>query len=339
MRAGRQIFLAIARGGSAADQRQLLLSRSPRAGIVNPSCQSLMRGCDPHGPLTSLRIPVRLASVLVLLLVVGCRTSAFLVANVPAAFEHVDRHLDIAYGRDRRQQLDVYAPRRAVNRPVVVFWYGGSWTEGSKADYRFVGATLATRGLVAVLPDYRLFPQVTFPLFDEDGARAVAWVEQHIREFGGDPCHIVLMGHSAGGHTAAFLAYNHVFLQRLGADPRCISGLVGLSGTYVLVPETATERAAFPAPATARDWQPVRFVDGQAPPTLLFHGLDDKEILPEESIELRDTLLRNHVRVELRLLPHRGHGDTVAPFALVARWRSPVVEETVRFVESVTRDE
>ena len=261
------------------------------------------------------------------------------MANAPTAFEHFDRHLDIPYGEDRRQRLDVYTPRNAVNRPVVVFWYGGSWTEGSKANYRFVGATLASRGLVAVLPDYRLFPQVTFPLFDEDGARAVAWVEQHIQQFGGDPGHIVLMGHSAGGHTAAFLAFNHAFLRKFGADPKDISGLVGLSGTYVLVPDTDSLRATFPPPATEQDWQPVRFVDSQAPPTLLFHGLDDKEVLPEESIELRDALVRNHVRVELHLFPHRGHRDTIAPFALVARWRTPVVDETVKFVESVTGGE
>jgi len=278
-------------------------------------------------------------SVVALLLVTGCSTTGFLVANAPTAFDRLDRRLDLAYGGDARQRLDIYSPRHAANRPVVIFWYGGSWTKGSKADYRFVGTTLAERGFVAVLPDYRLYPQVSFPLFDEDGARAVAWVEQHIREFGGDPRRIVLMGHSAGGHTAAFLALNHAFLQKFGADPQSIAGLVGLSGTYVLVPDTDTLRATFPPPYTEQDWQPVRFVDSRAPPTLLLHGLDDKEVLPQEAIDLNDALLRDHVRVELHLYPHRGHPDTVAPFALVARWRTPVVQETVKFIESVTGGE
>ena len=278
-----------------------------------------------------------LAVVAVVLLMAGCRSSEFLIANVPAAFGGIDRHLDLAYGGDVRQRLDVYAPRQAVNLPVVIFWYGGSWTQGSKADYRFVGTTLAERGFVAVLPDYRLYPQVTFPLFDEDGARAVAWVEQHAREFGGDPRHIVLMGHSAGGHTAAFLAFNHAFLQRFGADPESISGLIGLSGTYELVPDTDTLRAAFPLPFTLCDWQPIRFVDEHAPPTLLLHGLEDTEVLPQEALDLRDALLRAHVRVELHLYPHRRHGDTVAPFALIARWRTPAVEDTVKFIRSVTQ--
>jgi acetyl esterase/lipase len=278
----------------------------------------------------------RLGMIALVLVVAGCRTSEFLAANAPTVFDRVDRHLDLPYGQDARQHLDVYSPRRAVNRPVVIFWYGGSWTEGSKADYKFVGTTLAERGFVAVLPDYRLYPQVAFPLFDEDGARAVAWVEQHAQEFGGDPRHIVLMGHSAGGHTAAFLAFNHAFLRKFGGDPRDIAGLVGLSGTYVLVPDTDTLRATFPSPYTEKDWQPIRFVDTHAPPTLLLHGLDDKEVLPREAIDLRDALVRNHVRVDLHLYPHRGHSDTVASFAPLVRWRTPAADDTVKFIESVT---
>jgi acetyl esterase/lipase len=217
-----------------------------------------------------------------------------------------------------------------------VFWYGGSWVKGNKAEYRFVGITLAEQGFVAVLPDYRLYPQVTFPAFDADGASAVAWVEQHVKQFGGDPGNIVLMGHSAGGQIAAMLALDHDFLRKFGADPACISGLVGLSGAYVTVPDTDELRATFPAPYTEADWQPVRFVDPQAPPTLLLHGLADTEVLPREAEELRDALVRNHVRVQLILYPHRGHAATVAPFAPIARWFTPAVHDTVTFIESLS---
>ena len=278
----------------------------------------------------------RLAALALVLVVGGCSATKFFFANAPESFSGIDRRLDLPYGDDVRQRLDVYQPHGAANRPVVIFWYGGSWTEGNKSEYRFVGATLAERGFIAVLPDYRLYPQAAFPLFDEDGARAVAWVEQHAQEFGGDPRNIILMGHSAGGHTAAFLAYNHAFLQKFGADPQCISGLVGLSGTYVLVPDTDTLRATFPSPYTEKDWQPIRFVDERSPPTLLLHGLDDKEVLPQEAIELRDALLAVHVRVDLHLYAHRGHGDTVASFAPLAHWRTSAVEDTVKFIGSLT---
>ena len=279
----------------------------------------------------------RLTLISLLALLASCSSTQFLLANAPTELDRVDRHADLPYGEGPRQRLDVYAPRQATNRPVVIFWYGGSWVKGKKSSYRFVGTTLAERGIVAVLPDYRLYPQVSFPAFDEDGARAVAWVEQHVREFGGDPRRIVLMGHSAGGHTAAFLAFNHEFLRKFGADPDSIVGLVGLSGTYVLVPETDTERATFPPPYTEADWQPIRFVDAHSPPTLLLHGADDKEVLPQEAMQLQDVMLREHLRVELHLYSHRGHGDTVASFAPVLRWRTPALQDTLTFIDSLTR--
>jgi acetyl esterase/lipase len=257
------------------------------------------------------------------------------VANAPSAFSEVERHLDLPYGEDPRQQLDVIAPRTGENLPVVVFWYGGSWTAGRKSEYRFVGDALAKRGVVTVLADYRLYPQVTFPLFDEDGAEAVAWVEHHVREYRGDPSHLILMGHSAGAHTAAFLALNHRFLRRFGADPKDIVGLVGLSGTYVLVPDSDAMRAAFPPPYTIKNWQPIQYVDSCAPPTLLLHGLADKEVSPRQAIELRDALERAHVPVHLHLYAHRGHGDTIASFAPVARWRTPALADSVAFIRSV----
>jgi acetyl esterase/lipase len=283
----------------------------------------------------ALTVLLRAAAILLCAMLAGCSFVKFGVANAPDAFASVQRHRDIAYGSDSRQRLDVYSPKEATGRPVVVFWYGGSWVTGNKAEYRFVGVTLAEQGFVAVLPDYRLYPKVTFPAFNADGASAVAWVEKHAREFGGDPGNIILMGHSAGGEIAAMLALNHDFLRKYGADPACISGLVGLSGTYVLVPDTDELRATFPAPYTQADWQPVHFVDAAAPPTLLLHGVSDTEVYPHEAEDLRDALQRDRVRVQLILYPHRGHGATVASFAPAAHWLTPAVRDTVTFIKSL----
>jgi acetyl esterase/lipase len=277
----------------------------------------------------------RLALIAPMLLLAGCKASWMMVANASTALSHVGRHTDISYGADPRQRLDVYSPPHASMRPVVIFWYGGSWVVGNKKDYRFIGTTLAEEGFVTVVADYRLYPQVTFPAFDEDGARAISWVQEHVQPLGGDPQRIVLMGHSAGGHTAAFLAYNHEFLKRFGADPRGIVGVVGLSGTYVLEPDPGDERAAFPAPYTENDWQPIRFVDATAPPTLLLHGADDKDVLPAEAVQLRDTLQREHVRVELHIYPRTGHGATVASFAPGTHWVTPALKQTTAFIRSV----
>ena len=106
---------------------------------------------------------LNLGAVLFIGSVSGCASVEFFAANVPTEFSDVDRRVNLAYGMDQRQKLDVYMPRMAVNRPVVIFWYGGSWQKGNKSEYRFVGNALAKLGFVAVLPDYRLYPQVIFP--------------------------------------------------------------------------------------------------------------------------------------------------------------------------------
>lgn len=266
----------------------------------------------------------------------GCTSLSFLIANSATLAGRYDRSTDHSYGPEPRQKLDVYSPKDAKDRPVVVFFYGGSWTEGRRGLYRFVGAALAQRGFVTVLPDYRLYPQVKFPLFVEDGALAVAWVQQHAAEFGGDPRRIVLMGHSAGGHEAAFLAYDRQLLQKVGAHPQWIVGLVGLSGPYALEPNSAVLHTIFASPYTEADWQPVRFVTAQAPPTLLVHGTADDVVSIKHAEQLRDVLQARHVRVETQFYPGKGHADTVAGMSIPARGRTPVLEQSVRFIESVT---
>lgn len=277
---------------------------------------------------------VSLASIVVF--ASGCTSLSFLIANTATWTGRYDRSTSHAYGPESRQKLDVYSPWDAQGRPVVVFFYGGSWTAGSRGLYRFVGAALAERGIVTVVPDYRLYPQVKFPAFVNDGALAVAWVQQHAQEFGGDPQRIVLMGHSAGGHEAALLAYDRQFLEKVGARPQWIVGLVGLSGPYALDPNSKILNTIFASPYSEADWQPVRFVTPRSPPTLLVHGLADDVVSIKHAEKLRDVLQANHVRVETQFYPGKGHADTVAGLSVPARDRTPVLDQSVTFIESVT---
>jgi acetyl esterase/lipase len=114
---------------------------------------------------------------------------------------------------------------------VVVFFYGGRWSSGAKAQYRFVAQALASKGLVAVIPDYRLYPHVRFPAFIEDGAgavlgvparRAVRW-----RSAMGFPD-----GHSAGACIAAMLALAEAYLNAERIPRRAIRGMIGLVSPY-----------------------------------------------------------------------------------------------------------
>lgn len=292
--------------------------------------------------LTISRLLARAGASLAAALAAGCTQLSFSIANVPASFGPYHRTSAIAYGVDPRQKLDVYVPDAAAGesssatRPVVIFWYGGSWDSGNRGSYRFVGAALAEQGFVTVLPDYRIYPAVKFPLFLEDAANAVAWVQKHAAEFGGDPNRVVLMGHSAGAHMAAFLAFNREFLAKHGAQPEHIVGLVGLSGPYILAPNTSVLHTIFNKPYTEADWQPANFVSAQAPPTFLAHGINDTLVSVKQTEVLRDKLRANHVRVETELYPGVGHADTVAALSIPARGRAPVLDQATTFIRSVT---
>lgn len=268
------------------------------------------------------------------LLVVSCGGIMFTAANAPALFGDFDRRADVAYGTNTRQRLDVYTPTGAASKPIIVFWYGGGWEEGRKSQYRFVGAALAEAGYVAVLPDYRLYPEAKFPAFIADGAAALAWVASHAREIGGDPKRIFVAGHSAGAHLAAMLAYDPKQLARVALPPGTIRGFIGLSGPYALDPDTDTYRAIFGAPFQLADWQPVLLAKTGAPPALLIHGDADETVYVSHAHQMVAALETAHVPVTLATYPGRGHRDTVAAFAKPAPHKLPVLAEIRRFIDA-----
>jgi acetyl esterase/lipase len=271
------------------------------------------------------------------LLVSACTTLSLTVANVPAMFAHVKRSANIAFGPDARDRLDIYQPEETSQQPrtVIIFWHGGGWTDGNKGFYRFVGASLAQLGYVLVLPNYRVYPQVKFPDFLDDCARAVAWTQQHAGDFGGDPHRIVLMGHSAGAHMAAMLAINHSYLQRAGVNTHDIIGLIGLSGPYGLAPNTPVLNTIFAAPYTPHDWQVIPYANAQVPPALLIHGGADPLVWPSNTQDLAAALRAQGVRVDLRIYPGRGHGDTVAGLSVPARKRAPTLQDIAAFLKTL----
>ncbi len=263
----------------------------------------------------------------------ACDELAFAIGNLPARFSSVRLTPNLPFGKEPGQSLDVYALPELQNRPVVVFWYGGGWTDGRKEEYRFIGTALAERGYVAVLPDYRKYPSVRFPSFVHDGARALVWVRENAHKWGGDRSRIVVMGHSVGAHLAAMLAYEPDYLRAAGGRRQWIRAFVGLSGLYAPVPESDVFRQIIPPPYRSDDWQPLWHVDNEAPPSLLLHGLEDRLVNPRETVRLRNALVRHGVHVEMELYSGRSHADTVAAFSPLARRRLPALNSAARFID------
>ncbi len=238
---------------------------------------------------------------------------------------------DIAYGPLPRQRLDVYRPRRApAGAPVAIFFYGGSWDSGDKAMYRFVGAALANRGIVTVIPDYRVYPDVRFPTFLEDAARAVASARRSVSP--GAP--VFLIGHSAGAHIAAMLALDPQWLAGEGLTPQHdVAGLVGLSGPYDFLPlHSATLKAIFGPPETLGRTQPINFVGAGAPPAFLATGRGDTVVDPDNTRRLAERIRSAGGDVETRIYDRVSHQTMIGAFSFPLRPLAPVLADVAAFI-------
>ena len=265
----------------------------------------------------------------------GCSRLAFVAANVAGAFGNYRRHPDIPYGPDHQHRVDVFVPEKITPepRPLVVFWHGGRWSSGDKADYRFVGAALAGLGYAVVLANYRHYPQVKMPGFMDDAARAVLWAAAQAGEFGADPHRLYLMGHSAGAHLAALVALDSRYFAAAGQAAPPIAGVIGLSGPYDFLPLLEADvQDMFGPPSNYPDSQPINFVRSDAPPMLLVHGLKDDTVRPKNSRNLAAALGARGVPVTLKLYPKVEHADTVAALSLPARGRAPTLTDIAAFV-------
>ncbi|WP_425312034.1 alpha/beta hydrolase [Pseudomonas baltica] len=243
----------------------------------------------------------------------------------------------VAYGADPRQKLDVYRPTRPLpETPVVVFFYGGTWNSGERGDYRFVAQALAARGLLVVVADYRLYPQVRYPSFLEDGADAVAWTYRNIARYGGDVRRLFVMGHSSGGYNAAMLALDPQWLRKAGVPANALRGWIGLAGPYDFLPiENPEAKPVFFFPDSPPQSQPINQSLAGSPPALLIAATHDSTVDPVRNSEgLARRLRAAGVPVQERYYRRLNHRTLIASFAWPLRWLAPVLEDVERFVKA-----
>jgi acetyl esterase/lipase len=221
---------------------------------------------------------------------------------------------------------------------VVVFFYGGAWRSGNKEMYRYVARALARRGYVAVVPDYRIYPEVCYPDFIEDGARVVRWVKDNISRFGGDPEKVFLKGHSAGAHIAAMLAIDPRWLQQVGLEPgRDIAGLIGIAGPYDFLPLRDEILQVIFGGADRPETQPIFHVSPGAPPALLMTGSDDHVVEPGNSTRLAARLRAAGNVATVRTYERVGHFIIIAALAPLMRFLVPVLRDVDTFIRSVNK--
>lgn len=283
-------------------------------------------------------MPLTLVALAGALLAPACSPLRTFDALVPKDAGSTQVAHDIGYGKGPRRRLDIYAPTSPPTgrlRPVIVFFYGGNWSSGTRSGYAFVGRALAAKGFVTMVPDYRLVPEVRYPAFVEDGAAAVRWAEAHAADYGGDPRRIVLVGHSAGAYIAGMLAVDE---RWLGADRAAVRGFAGLAGPYDFAPfDVAASRNAFGAWPRPAETQPITWAGSADPPALLLVGDADETVQPRNSEALAAKLKAAGVPVRVVHYPKLGHVGMITSIARPLRGKAPVLEDVAAFAKLVTQ--
>ena len=295
--------------------------------------------------LLNSQLPRRSLFAMLPALLTACSAIDVLNATVPS--DTYRSSADLAYGNHPRKKVDVYLPTQpladkalaAGGAPMVVFFYGGSWSSGDRADYRFVGEALASQGIAVVVADYRLSPEVRYPVFLQDSAQAMRWAFDNAQKYGANPNRIFVMGHSAGAYNAAMLALDKRWLAGAGLSPARLAGWIGLAGPYDFLPiGDRKTQVAFEWPGTPPDSQALFHASSASPPALLLAPEIDSLVNTQRStVGMTQRLQSSGVHVESELFDTVSHVSIVATMASVLRSRAPVLERVTGFVKRNAR--
>ena len=287
-----------------------------------------------------LQMMLAVAGAVVVIVVAGMAWRPLLPINLLAAIDSRRTADGAPYGSSPRQVYDLYRPdantRPSAGWPLVVFIYGGSWNRGERGDYRFVGEALAQRGAMAMVIDYRLYPEVMYPEFIRDSAAAVALALTQAQAWGADPKRVLVMGHSAGGYNAAMVALDPRWLAEVGHSPNELAGWIGLAGPYEFLPITNPEaQLAFNHPNVPLDSQPIHHVAGTHLPALLLVAHKDRLVNPQRNTaQLAAAIQATGATATTREFDRLNHLTLVGAIAAPLRWLAPVLDNVVDFIES-----
>ncbi len=212
-----------------------------------------------------------------------------------AARESLRVELDIAFGSDERQKLDIYMPTEDVAEPmpVLIFLHGGGWRQGSKDWMGFMAPSVTCLPAIFVSVGYRLAPQTKYPGAEDDVRAGLAWVYNNISRYGGDPDRIFVGGHSAGGHLAAMLALCPERLESYGLPADIVKGCFAMAGVFDLGtsrPDYVENFLAVVDAETIEKSSPLRQVAGNKVPFHISIGEHDNPHLIPHASQLAEAL-------------------------------------------------
>lgn len=212
-----------------------------------------------------------------------------LAAPILADEPKVHRGIPYAEPKNERQMLDVYAAPNAKDQPVVLWIHGGGWRAGDRSSVQKKPQAFVDKGYVFVATNHRFFPTVTVKEMTGDIAKAIRWVHDHAKDYGGDPKSIFVMGHSSGAHLAALVCTDDRYLKAEGLPLSIIKGCVPVDVSVYDIPKRLKEGGAVATGTltktfgeqveSQKDYSPVAHVakGKNIPPFLILHVADRPE--------------------------------------------------------------
>ncbi|WP_343524120.1 alpha/beta hydrolase [Pedobacter sp.] len=228
------------------------------------------------------------------------------------------KNINYAGNHEEANTLNVfYRDDSLKNKPVLVFIHGGSWSSGKKETYWWLGRNFARKGVVSVILNYPLAPNVQYEKMAGDCALAIKWVHENISSYQASPGKIFVMGHSAGGHLAELINADPKYFKLAGiANP--IKGVIlndpfGLD-MYEYLTTAEKDHYYFDFIRTftrqANVWKtasPMEYVKGIKNPHLLFFGAKTYGAIKLQTPRLYEKLKANGIPVELREIKGKSH--------------------------------
>jgi len=236
-----------------------------------------------------------------------------LTAQARAELPH---HLDLAYGSDPKQKLDIYLPKEkaAGAAPVFLFLHGGGMREGDRAHYGAVAPPFARHGVITAVASYRLTPDgFHFPDQPNDIKAAIKWLYDNVAKYGGDPNSIYVGGHSAGGRLTAMVGVDRAWLTEQGLPTDVLKGIVPVGASYDLRTAPPAESAPFaPTPELVYQASPIAHIGDPAPKAIVAAGT--LETVEQISKDLAKALAAAGSDASFLLLEGRAHQETAYAF-------------------------
>lgn len=235
---------------------------------------------------------------------------------------------DIAYGNLPSQKLDVYKPATPkADAPTVLFIYGGGWNSGHKDMYKFMGEAFAAQGYTTIIPTYRVYPDVIYPEFVSDSAKAAAWGRAEFDK------PMVVVGHSAGAHIASLMALRPDYLQAENLT-RCETfvGWVGLAGPYDFEVLDPPYLSIFPEEVRESDMLPLTYASQSVIPAMVATGTDDETVNPAQSERMATALQAAGTLVTSKTYTDIDHKDVMLRLSKVLRKDGIIHKDVMDFI-------